>query len=50
VFDAGGRWLGEVAMPPRVIPLEIGAHYVLERSREADDVPRAVMYGLAKPR
>jgi hypothetical protein len=25
VFDAGGRWLGDVSMPPRFIPLEIGA-------------------------
>jgi hypothetical protein len=50
VFDAGGRWLGDVAMPPRFIPLEIGADYVLGRSRNADDVPRAAMYRLDKPR
>lgn len=50
VFDAGGRWLGDVAMPPRFIPLEIGADYVLGRSRDADDVPHAVMYRLKKPR
>jgi hypothetical protein len=50
VFDPGGRWLGEVAMPPRFIPLEIGADYVLGRSRDADNVPRAVMYRLDKPR
>jgi hypothetical protein len=50
VFDAGGRWLGDVAMPPRFIPLEIGADYVLGRSRDADDVPRVVMYRLDKPR
>jgi hypothetical protein len=50
VFDADGRWLGEVAMPPRFIPLEIGADYVLGRSREPDDAPRAVMYRLDKPR
>jgi hypothetical protein len=49
VFDDGGRWLGEVAMPPRFIPLEIGADYVLGRSRESDDVPRVVMYRLEKP-
>ena len=50
VFDAGGRWLGDVAMPPRVIPLEIGADYVLGRTRDTDDVPHAVMYRLEKPR
>jgi hypothetical protein len=50
VFDAGGRWLGDVAMPPRFIPLEIGADYVLGRARDADDVPHAVMYRLKKPR
>jgi hypothetical protein len=50
VFDASGRWLGEVTMPPRFVPLEIGADYVLGRSREADDVPRIVMYRLEKPR
>jgi hypothetical protein len=50
VFDVGGRWLGDVAMPPRFIPLEIGADYVLGRSRDADDVPHAVMYRLDRPR
>ena len=50
VFDAGGCWLGEVAMPPRFLPLEISADYVLGRSRDADNVPRAVMYRLDKPR
>jgi len=50
VFDAGGRWLGDVAMPPRFVPLEIGTDYVLGRSRDADGVPHAVMYRLDKPR
>ena len=50
VFDAGGRWLGDVVMPPRFIPLEIGADYVLGRSRDVDNAPRAVMYRLGKPR
>ena len=36
--------------PPRFIPLEIGADYVLGRSRNADDVLRAAMYRLEKPR
>ncbi|MBI4499732.1 MAG: hypothetical protein HY700_01100 [Gemmatimonadetes bacterium] len=50
VFDADGQWLGDIAMPPRFIPLEIGADYVLGRSRDRDDVPHAVMYRLDKPR
>jgi hypothetical protein len=49
VFDASGRWLGEVAMPARFIPLEIGADYVLGRSRDTDNVTRAVMYRIVKP-
>jgi hypothetical protein len=48
VFDPAGRWLGDVSMPPRFIPLEIGADYVLGRSRGADDAPHAVMYRLDK--
>jgi hypothetical protein len=50
VFDAGGRWLGDVTLPPRFTPLEIGADYVLGRSRGTDNVARAVMYRLDKPR
>jgi hypothetical protein len=50
VFDAGGRWLGDVAMPPRFIPTEIGADYVLGRSRDAQNAAHAVMYRLDKPR
>jgi hypothetical protein len=50
VFDADGRWLGDVAMPPRFLPFEIGADYVLGWSRDTDRVPRAVMYRLDKPR
>ncbi len=50
VFDAGGRWLGDVAMPARFLPLEIGADYVLGWSHDADNVTRAVMYRLGKPR
>jgi hypothetical protein len=50
VFDETGRWLGDATMPSRMIPLEIGADYVLGRSLDADDVPHAVMYRLEKPR
>jgi hypothetical protein len=50
VFDPDGRWLGDVGMPPLFVPLEIGADYVLGRSRDADDAPHVVMYRLEKPR
>ena len=50
VFDAGGRWLGEVQMPPRFMPAEVGRDYVLGQQRDAAGVLRVVMYGLVKPR
>ena len=50
VFDADGRWLGEVQMPPRFTPLEVGRDYVLGQTRDAQDVVRVVMYRLLKPR
>jgi hypothetical protein len=50
VFDPQGRWIAEVAMPPRFIPLEVGENYVLGRSRDADTVSRVVMYRIEKPR
>lgn len=50
VFDAEGRWLGDVAMPARFTPEEIGADYVLGVARGADDVRHVVMYRLEKPR
>lgn len=48
VFDTDGRWLGDVSMPARFIPAEIGADYVLGRSRDQNNVPRALMYRLVK--
>jgi hypothetical protein len=48
VFDARGRWLGDVSMPPRFVPLEIGDDYVLGRSRDEGSVSRVVMYRLEK--
>lgn len=50
VFDAEGRWLGQVAMPARFVPFEIGSDYVLGRTRDADGVQRAVMYRIEKSR
>ena len=50
VFDPGGRWLGDVSMPPRFIPLEIGTEYVLGRSRDENRRSHAVMYRIEKTR
>lgn len=38
VFDADGRWLGEVALPPRFRPLRIGSDEILGVRRDALDV------------
>ena len=46
VFDAEGRWSGDVTMPTRFMPMEIGADYVLGVARDSDGVETAVMYRL----
>ncbi len=46
VFDSKGIWLGDVTMPARFSPKEIGADYVLGVARDADGVETVVMYGL----
>lgn len=38
VLDGEGRWLGEVELPARFAPLEIGGGYVIGLYRDADDV------------
>ena len=47
VFNPSGRWLGDVTMPPRFIPTDIGPDYVLGVSRDADDVETVALYRLA---
>jgi hypothetical protein len=46
VFDAQGRWLGDVEMPRRFRPFEIGVDYILGRTRSEDDVPLVALYRL----
>ncbi len=46
VFDADGRWLGDVDMPARFQPTDIGQDYVLGVARNADDVPTVALYRL----
>jgi 6-bladed beta-propeller protein len=46
VFDPNGHWLGDVTMPARFQPRDIGADYVLGSALDEDDVPRVVLYRL----
>lgn len=48
VFDARGVWLGEVEMPPRFRPYEIGPDYVAGVWRDDVDVEHARVYALHK--
>lgn len=47
VFGTDGRWLGDVTMPARFMPSEIGADYVLGVTRGDDGVPTVVRYKLS---
>jgi hypothetical protein len=49
VFDAEGRLLGPVTLPPRFAPTDIGEDYVLGTWLDDDDLPHVLMYGLTKP-
>jgi len=50
VFDARGRWLGDVAMPAFFQPMDIGQDYVLGVARDADGVETVVRYSLGTAR
>ncbi len=47
VFGANGVWLGDVKMPARFSPTDIGANYVLGIARDEDDVPTVVRFTLS---
>ncbi|MBK7596337.1 MAG: hypothetical protein IPJ11_14120 [Gemmatimonadetes bacterium] len=47
VFDPAGRWLGDVTMPARFLPRDIGTDYVLGVALDDDNVETVVMYRLA---
>jgi hypothetical protein len=49
VFDAQGRWLGVLVMPPNVNPMEIGADYLLGVAYDDLGVESVARYGLRKP-
>mgnify|MGYP000585237481 CR=1 FL=1 len=46
VFSANGAWLGDVAMPARFTPTDIGADYVLGVARDDDAVSTVVRFRL----
>jgi hypothetical protein len=47
VFDEGGHWLGDVTMPARFMPTDIGRNYVLGIARDSDGVETVVEYAYA---
>jgi len=49
VFTPDGQWLGEVAVPDRFSPLEIGDDYVLGRFGDELDVEHIQVWELVKP-
>ena len=44
VFDTDGRWSGDVTMPRRFKPTQIGASYILGIARDDDGVETVVTY------
>ena len=48
VFDADGRWLGSVVMPPDFRPYEIGMEWILGVERDEMDVQQVKLYPLVK--
>lgn len=49
VFDAEGRLLGTIELPPRFAPRHIGSDFVLGVVRDELDVERVQLYPLEKP-
>ncbi len=49
VFGADGEWLGDVDVPDRFRPLEIGDDYVLGRYGDELDVEHIQLWELVKP-
>jgi hypothetical protein len=50
VFERDGKWLGDVTMPERFLPHEIGADYAIGVTRDDDGVETVVLYALAPSR
>jgi hypothetical protein len=48
VFDPDGVWLGDVALDAALVPLEIGADYLLVRSKDELDVESVSLLALRR--
>lgn len=48
VFDAEGRWLGEVSLPQRFQIEDVGEDYILGVRRDEMDVPYVELYSLVR--
>jgi hypothetical protein len=46
VFERTGQWLGDVTMPERFMPTDIGTNYVLGIARDSDGVETIVQFRL----
>ena len=49
VFDAAGRWLGQVTLPARLRVTDIGAAHVVAVMVDQADIQHVVVYRLEKP-
>lgn len=49
VFDAEGRFLGTLSLPPRLLVHEVGIDYILGVRYDDDDVPFVEVYRLERP-
>lgn len=48
VFDADGKWLGTLTLPPRFQLVEVGDDYLLGLLYDEDELPSVVVYGLER--
>jgi hypothetical protein len=44
VFDTSGRWLGDVTMPARFMPTDVGEDFILGIARDSDGVETVAQY------
>ncbi|UCG86349.1 MAG: hypothetical protein JSW71_21005 [Gemmatimonadota bacterium] len=48
-FDVQGRWMGEIALPERLIATDVGSGYVLGLWSDELGIESVRMYDLIKP-
>jgi hypothetical protein len=49
IFEASGRFLGSLELPPRFEPFEIGGDYVLGVLKDELDIEHLQLLALTKP-